>query len=208
VRLLVDLGLGPVTSGTFRGGQLLDGLATLGVSPREIDHVLLTHLHWDHIGWASTAPGVATFAHARYWCGERDWAHFVARGARPQRELAAFEERFGFSEELDLQGVEARPAPGHTPGSFVYTVRDDELAREVWFVGDIIHTLAELASADSPPIGDVDPAQARRTRRRVLAEAARRRAIVAPAHLAGLTGLELESETFPYATTPFVWKSA
>lgn len=205
-RILVDLGVGPITSGTFRGGGLLDELGRLGVRPDEIDHVLLTHLHWDHIGWACSAPGVATFGNAQYWCGARDWAHFVAQNGRPQRELAALPGRFRFSDDLRLPGIDAQPAPGHTPGGFVYIVRDDALTREVWFIGDVLHSPAELRRADFPPLGDVDPDQARRTRLRVLSEAARKKAIVAPAHFPGLGGIELETDAFPFASAPYAWR--
>src|SRR5690606_30207814 len=49
---LIDAGAGPRDS-WVRSGALLDNLALLGVTPKDVDDVVYTHLHWDHIGWAS-----------------------------------------------------------------------------------------------------------------------------------------------------------
>ena len=57
------------------GGHLLESLAGIGVTPDDVTDVLFTHLHFDHIGWA-TVDGVPTFPKATYRCDVRDWDHF------------------------------------------------------------------------------------------------------------------------------------
>src|SRR5947209_6465200 len=49
--VLVDAGIGPVDSPVFVGGGLPDGLAEQGVRPADVDLVVCTHCHVDHIGW-------------------------------------------------------------------------------------------------------------------------------------------------------------
>ena len=74
---LVDLGLGKATM-AGRGGQqrMLKSLAALGYDPKDITDVIFTHLHIDHIGWASV-DGKPTFANATYRCHQADWDHWV-----------------------------------------------------------------------------------------------------------------------------------
>src|SRR5438876_6835558 len=64
--VLVDAGIGDRSgaimsgSGTFQGGAMLNNLAALGVQPEQVTDVIFTHLHFDHVGWAS-ADGVRVF---------------------------------------------------------------------------------------------------------------------------------------------------
>ncbi|MGV9721988.1 MBL fold metallo-hydrolase [Nocardia beijingensis] len=203
-KVLVDLGVGPVVSGSFHGGRLLEELSAQGVSPEDIDHVLLTHLHWDHIGWAAT-DGKPTFPKAVYWCGRRDWEYFVDQDRSPQSKLKPVRDSFRFSEELAVPGFSAMPAPGHTPGSYVYTTVDQR-GREIWFVGDIIHYVDELTRIDLPAIGDLDPETALATRISILRAAAEREAISVPAHLESLAGIRLRSIDFPFDFSLEPWR--
>src|ERR1041384_4022912 len=52
---LIDLGAGPVKVMGFEGGQLLDALAAAGVAPDDVDTIILSHLHFDHVGWTTRA---------------------------------------------------------------------------------------------------------------------------------------------------------
>ena len=92
---LVDAGIGDRTgammngSGQYAGGELLNSLATYGVRPGDITDVVFTHLHFDHVGWASQ-DGAIVFPNATYRCDARDWEHFRTTSAcspcwRPSR---------------------------------------------------------------------------------------------------------------------------
>ena len=87
----------------------------------------------------------------------------------------------------DLLRLEA--APGHTPGSAVLWLRSGPGAA---FVGDLVHTPAQLARPGDSCAFDLDKGQARDSRRRVLAEAARTGAMVLPAHFADRSALTIE----------------
>ena len=81
--ILVDAGAGTIDTGQYRGGQFLASLREYGVAPDDVTDVIFTHLHFDHVGWA-TAKGEVVFRHATYRVHEADWAYFVeSPGALP-----------------------------------------------------------------------------------------------------------------------------
>jgi glyoxylase-like metal-dependent hydrolase (beta-lactamase superfamily II) len=78
---IIDLGVGPdgwkALSGAFiPGGYLLDNLRVMGVEPETVTDIVFTHLHPDHVGWASR-DGVACFPRATYRSHRADWEFFV-----------------------------------------------------------------------------------------------------------------------------------
>jgi hypothetical protein len=121
--ILVDAGAGTIDTGQYRGGQFLASLREHGVAPDDVTDVIFTHLHFDHVGWA-TAKGEVVFRHATYRVHEADWAYFVeSPGALPGavRKLSPVKpqlETFGSGCTL-APGLDARPALGHTPGSTI-----------------------------------------------------------------------------------------
>jgi glyoxylase-like metal-dependent hydrolase (beta-lactamase superfamily II) len=83
--IVVDAGAGTIDTGQYRGGQFLASLHEHGVAPDDVTDVIFTHLHFDHVGWA-TAKGEVVFRHATYRVHEADWAYFVdSPGALPGR---------------------------------------------------------------------------------------------------------------------------
>jgi len=80
--VLIDLGYGPEPPAGLSGGSLLANLGELGVRPGDITDVVFSHLHPDHVGWASLS-GAATFPRATYHCHAEDWSHFVTASAVP-----------------------------------------------------------------------------------------------------------------------------
>ena len=123
--ILVDAGIGDrsgeIRNGTgfFQGGQLLHSLAALRVQPEDITDVLFTHLHFDHIGWA-TQDGVMTFPNATYRCDDRDWQHF-RDNERVEPVLGPIADRLSNWDSSGplCPGIDALTAPGHTPGSTI-----------------------------------------------------------------------------------------
>lgn len=172
---LVDTGFGPAQVPDWTSGQLLESLRELGVEPEDVTDVIYTHLHFDHIGWASVA-GEVTFPNAVYHCEEQDWPYFVVdydprpeeltfpSEMLPANKLAPVADRIKMwsgSAEL-APGIEAMPMRGHTPGHCVIRLLSD--GSELVLAGDISHHQAELIEPDWEGVGDVDPDQARRSR--------------------------------------------
>jgi glyoxylase-like metal-dependent hydrolase (beta-lactamase superfamily II) len=183
--VLVDLGVGPPGAGTFlpeRQGRLPDELARRGLAARDIDLVVFTHLHVDHVGWA-VVGGEPYFANARYVAHADDFAYY----AQPDTDRLDIRDRLaellrdGRVEALtgDAEvhpGVLVRHMPGHTPGHCIV-----ELAGTV-VLGDTAVNTLQVSDPDLPFVAEVDKAQAAATRRRLLSELAARHALVASPH--------------------------
>jgi glyoxylase-like metal-dependent hydrolase (beta-lactamase superfamily II) len=153
-RLAADLGRTRVTQ-----GRLPESLDLLGVRAEDITDVILTHLHFDHIGWAS-AQGLAFFPNATIRCASADLDHFLP-GTMEESFLRLVYGAMTVGERLGpvldrietwesdctvLPGVDVRLAPGHTPGSSVVVVSDGP-ARAL-LLGDVIHCPLELTEDD------------------------------------------------------------
>ena len=203
--VLVDTGIGPVdapaSSWAPVPGRLPTALADAGVAVTDVRTVVLTHLHSDHTGWAVGADGVPTFPNARYvvqraetrWL-DREFADgkVHAWALRPLRAAGALDEVDGETLLVaDRSGgsVTAFPTPGHTPGHQSVVVRGD--GPDVLVTGDVlVHTL-QLMAPSVTYAHEVDPEQARDTRRALLDRAADTGAVLATSHL-----------TAPFVTVP------
>jgi glyoxylase-like metal-dependent hydrolase (beta-lactamase superfamily II) len=183
--VLVDTGVGEVQSGPLRGGRFLDTLAAAGVMPADVTDVVLTHLHFDHVGW-TTRHGEIVFPRATYRCDQRDWQHFVGPDPRATKKLSPLADRlecWDTSGRL-MEGIDTLAAPGHTPGSTII-VLSSGTARAM-LLGDVVHCPVELVDDEWSGMGDVDPALAKRTRVALARELEGSDIPVAAAHFADL----------------------
>lgn len=188
---LIDLGLGPRTvsltapgggrtAGEMAGGALLDNLARVGISPGEVDTVLISHLHDEHLGWITDElrRGEMTFANAVHHVGAIEWTDITARaGARapavPSPEQIALlraDGRLLVHGDQPVPGVTVWETPGHTPGHLSFVVRSH--GKRVVIAGDVLHSPVELDEAGLTFAGDADPLQAAETREWLLDELA------------------------------------
>ncbi len=141
--VLVDAGIGKRSGlirdglGSFEGGQLLESLAKHGVRPEDVTDVVFTHLHFDHVGWA-TQDGQSVFPNATFRCVVRDWEHFRGN-ERVWPIVSPVEDRlktWSGSGPL-ISGIDVMAAPGHTPGSTI-VVMSSGTARGM-LLGDVVH---------------------------------------------------------------------
>ncbi|PRZ44348.1 glyoxylase-like metal-dependent hydrolase (beta-lactamase superfamily II) [Antricoccus suffuscus] len=186
--ILIDAGVGRIDNGQYVGGGFLDSLAAAGVQPDQVTDVVLTHLHFDHVGW-TTSRGAVVFPNATYRAHRADWDHFVeAPDALPGavKKLTPLKNQLDLfdSEHTIAPGLDARPAPGHTPGSTVYVVSSG--AARALMLGDVVHSVVELAEPDWEAVFDVDPTAASAVRNTIADEVLDTDTLVAPAHFPGL----------------------
>jgi glyoxylase-like metal-dependent hydrolase (beta-lactamase superfamily II) len=191
-RILIDTGFGarPDNAGV---GHVNDALAELRLTPADIDLVVVSHAHGDHIGGATTGVGDdarLTYPSARYWLGRRDWDYFSPPEMLAQRAgladkllpLASAErlDRADGEQEI-VPGVRLLPLPGHTPGHMgvVFTDGQDMAI----FVGDMIHHPLQVEHPDWCPTFDALPPMSRETRRTLLERARREGSLVLSYHL-------------------------
>jgi glyoxylase-like metal-dependent hydrolase (beta-lactamase superfamily II) len=194
--VLVDLGFGPEPFEptadaippdfpTFSRGVMLESLGALGYRAEDVTDVVLTHLHYDHIGW-STVEGQAVFSRATYRCAAADWSHFFGSDRRVTRSLGPIEARF---EQWDgdttlASGIDLRMTPGHTPGSTTIVLSSG--TERLVLLGDVVHCPVELLDVEWAGLGDVDPALALKTREALARELEGAQVTVGAAHFPGL----------------------
>jgi glyoxylase-like metal-dependent hydrolase (beta-lactamase superfamily II) len=193
----------------------LGALASAGVDRDDVDVVINTHIHSDHVGWNTTLDNDAwlpTFPNARYFAPAADYEHFAPDGpaARetPLTEEAALAQRgdqlvfadsvlpiegqlVQWSDDCQIsESLRLRPAAGHTPGSSVLWLDAGEPAV---FVGDLTHSPLQIRLPAEPCAFDMDADAAAVTRRRIFTEAAQAKAAVIPAHYPGHGGATIRA---------------
>lgn len=169
--VVVDGGAGPQPKWPFAGGGFRSALAATGLNRSDVTDVIFTHLHFDHIGWASV-DGRPYFPNATYHVDERDWNWFLspdfgftdeeitnsidrlelsANYCYPENDAPAIRLRpiadriefFRADDELELlPGVVALDGSGHTPGQVVLELRSD--GERGLLLGDLVHAQPEL----------------------------------------------------------------
>lgn len=176
--VLVDTGYGIVDFAPH-AGKLVQNLQSVGIAPHDIDTVILTHGHRDHLyGVMEDATGKVVFSNARHvmWRGEWEFRNseqgFDFDDGDASRKLSALAGQLDLIDcEMEIvPGVHAIPAPGHTPGHMALAVvsEGEQLLDLVDSVGHPIH----MEHPDWNMGTDYDPELAGRTRRMLLRRAA------------------------------------
>jgi glyoxylase-like metal-dependent hydrolase (beta-lactamase superfamily II) len=175
----------------------LEALAAEGLSFDQIDVVICTHLHVDHVGWNTRLVGgrwEPTFPNATYVFGRVEceyWEEQVNKGhdlaGRIWMDSCLPLIRAGRAELVETDArlgtnVWLSPAPGHTPGMFCVNVISGG-GRRVMFVADVLHHPIQCREPDWSTCFCVDPIEAARTRRRLFEEVADTDAIIVPEHV-------------------------
>lgn len=189
----------------------LGKLAAAGVRPADVDLVICTHLHGDHVGWnTSWTDGEwrPTFPNAEYVLPRPDFDYWNPENGHRTRSgprmANVFEDSVapvhqsgqtvlweGDHYDIDAQ-LRLEPAPGHTPGSCVVRLRSG--TDRAIFAGDLLHSPLQIVEPDLCPCFDEDEPRARVARRRVLGEAADQGALLFPAHLPGAGAAEVRRD--------------
>lgn len=195
--ILVDGGVGndkerPVRPSWHR--RRTDFLARLGVAPEDVDAMLFTHLHADHVGWATRlmeGRWVPTFPRARHLVAAREYAHWAALDAVAPVGHGCFRDSVLPVQEAGLLDqvpddhapfpfLRFRPLPGHSPGQVGFELRGGR--RTVLIAADAIHHPVQLLAPDIASRFCSDRAQAIATRRALLEEAASEGLLLVPHH--------------------------
>ncbi len=155
------------------------GLAAAGVTVNDIDYVMCTHLHTDHVGWNTRLQNgrwVPTFPKARYIMADRELAHWTQREKDNPAScpwitdsvlpiIAAKREQLVKSDFAFSETVQLMPTPGHTIDHFSVLV--GRAGADVLITGDMIHSPLQGRYPDLGMLADYDSAQAGITRRKV-----------------------------------------
>lgn len=176
----------------------LERLAKLGLSPADIDYVLCTHLHADHVGWNTqliNGVWVPTFPNARYMFGRDEYRYWekacaehsgnepLNHGCFDDSVLPVMEAGKAVLVDNDHQletGVWLAPAPGHTPGNNIVHVQSGD--KHAILTGDVMHSAIQLANPDLSSRFCLDPDMSRTTRRKLIDTYADTNVVMLPAH--------------------------
>lgn len=172
--LLVDTGIGDKNRRDYRNGTLPASLQAAGIRPEDVDDVLITHLHFDHVGWNTVERDgtyVPFFSNARYLIQRREWEYWsrpeIAAGTDYMADcvlplMDAGRVQLIEDETAVTEDITTMPTPGHTPGhSAIAIVSGGERGL---ILGDVAHHPVQLTEWEWSIAFDVDQAKARETR--------------------------------------------
>jgi glyoxylase-like metal-dependent hydrolase (beta-lactamase superfamily II) len=185
--VLVDTGVGPPGLWDWTAeseGELPNALDELGVARDDVDVVILTHLHIDHVGWNTDLDGVPLFPRARYLVHPDALAFATAQDTRPhvRRCILTLEDRFErVTGDVDLApGVTAFEARGHYPGHMA--VRVESEGEKALLISDVAVHPGLLQEPDWVYVSDIDSPGSARTRHALLPELVDSDVLVACGH--------------------------
>lgn len=167
--------------GEVRHGALLRDLARNGVRPEDVDIVINTHLHNDHVGWNTVAEGGghrATFPNARYYVQRGEWveamhpnertrATYLAENLVPVEEAGQIE--FVDGEARITSDIKMIEAPGHTAGHAAVVISNG--GETAVYLGDMIQHEVQLERVAWLSAFDVLPLVNLETKKRLIADA-------------------------------------
>src|SRR5467141_2568839 len=184
--VLVDAGAGTWWGGGALG-RLAGSLRSAGYTPEEVDLVLVTHLHSDHVGGLTTQDGNRVFPNAEVYVAKADKWH-----------------TFSGSEPI-VDGIQIVPLPGHTPGHTGYEFTSK--GQKILFWGDIVHAQrVQLQHPEVTAIFDIDQTAAAETRHQLLSKLAREDVLIATPHTSSFPALgRLREEGSGYSWVPVVF---
>ena len=217
--ILVDTGAAKVFGPTL--GFVTEHIRAAGYKPEQVDLVLLTHLHPDHVAGLLDADGKLLFPNAEirvnqtesdYWLSEdnaakapkeRQGMFAIARKAATPYQAAGKWKPFSGDAEL-APGVKPVPAIGHTPGHSAYLV--ESKGQRLLILGDSVHSYAvQFARPEVALEFDSDKKQAVATRKKLFSWAAKEKLAVAGMHLPfpGLGHIRADGKAFGWVPVEY-----
>jgi glyoxylase-like metal-dependent hydrolase (beta-lactamase superfamily II) len=195
--ILVDAGAGTWWGGAALG-RLAGSLRSAGYAPEEINIVLVTHLHSDHVGGLTTQDGKRVFPHADVYVAKAEsdfWLSPEIAAKAPKDAQPFFQSAqaiaapyikagkwhtFSGSEQI-VDGMQLVPLAGHTPGHTGYEFSSK--GQKILFWGDIVHAQrVQLQHPEVTAAFDIDQTAAAATRNQLLARLARENVLIATPH--------------------------
>jgi glyoxylase-like metal-dependent hydrolase (beta-lactamase superfamily II) len=210
--ILIDTGIGNDKTRPAVGAWdhlklgYLDSLSGAGVKPEDVDLVVNTHLHVDHVGWNTRlvdGEWIPTFPNATYLMPKIDFEYWdpannpnIVGGVNENvfedsiapvhaaGQVQLWEGSHAIDADLRLEA-----APGHTPGSSV--VKLESGTERALFAGDLFHTPLRIMYPGHSTCFCLNPVESNATRQRLLGWSAENNALILPAHLCGHSALEI-----------------
>jgi glyoxylase-like metal-dependent hydrolase (beta-lactamase superfamily II) len=217
--ILIDAGAAALFGPSL--GRIADNLRAAGYQPEQVDTVLLTHLHGDHVNGLVSPEGQRVFANAEVWSAQADndfWLNEDVAAQAPAEFQAFFKmsrdaaapylaagkwKTFASDQKL-RPGVASIDTHGHTPGHTSYLISSG--GERLLVLGDLVHNHAvQFTRPDVSFEFDTDPRQAVQIRKRIFDRAASEKLMIAGMHLPfpGIGHVRKEKQGYAWVQAEF-----
>lgn len=191
-----------------QGTKYLSGLAACGCKPADVDIVMCTHLHADHVGWNTRLDSgrwVPTFPKAKYVMGRTELDYFTTQfREKPAANHASFEDsvlpivEHGLVSTVDTgdeiaEGAKILGLPGHTPGQIGLEIAAGG-GETMVFVGDAIHSPVQIYKPEWSSTFCTDRQQAENTRRHLIERSVAEDMRLMLSHLRGVASMKVREK--------------
>ena len=215
--VLFDTGMGTAKAFGPTTGRLIKSINEAGIKPEDIDAVVFSHAHIDHIGGVVDDSNKVLFPNAQFYLAQSDFDFWTDEGklgsplkdfvVHARKNLMPVRDRIKFFKDGEqfLPGVTAMAAPGHTVGHTIFNV--ESAGKSFIFMGDLSHHSVLLLERPRMEFAyDSDPKQAAATRVRLLDTIAANKTAVMSYHFAwpGFGHVVKAGDGFRYIAEPMV----
>jgi glyoxylase-like metal-dependent hydrolase (beta-lactamase superfamily II) len=217
---LIDTGNGDMGAPT--SGRWMENFRTAGFDPAQVNTVVISHFHGDHINGLRLKDGTAVFPNAEVMVPAAEWAFWMddtRMNQAPEAMKGAFQgarrvfgpiaqnvKRYEMDKEI-VPGLTSIAAPGHTPGHTAYMLSSG--SGKLMIMSDVTnHPALFVRNPDWSAVFDMDADQARATRRRMLDMAASEKAQVAFYHAPFPATGHIAKDGNGFRFVPLQWTSA
>lgn len=202
-RVLIDMGAGNIGTdaaklfpgidhSTTMTGTLLANMHAIGLRPTDINAVIITHAHPDHIGGTLTELGKLVFPNAHYFIHKDEWAFWTSDAATlkvpapmvqiTRHNLEPLQERLTYVDDgfECVPGIRALATPGHTPGHIALAI--NSAGKQLLHISDVVLHPLHLENPTWVPVFDITPEQAAASKHHIFNQAAAEKALVFAHH--------------------------